>query len=53
MSNISTEKTSSPVLIAAAWALVILPAAWGFNYTVRNALKIFHTAPATTAPPAK
>jgi hypothetical protein len=42
---------SSPLLIAAAWLLVVLPAAWGLNYTVRNALKIFTpnaAAPATT-----
>jgi hypothetical protein len=40
-------KKSSPLLIAAAWAIVIIPTAWGLNYTVKNALKIF-TAPATT-----
>jgi hypothetical protein len=34
-------KKSSPLLIAAAWALVVLPTAWGLNYTVQNALKLF------------
>jgi hypothetical protein len=42
-------KKSSPLLIAAAWAIVIIPTAWGLNYTVKNALKIF-TAPTATAP---
>ena len=41
-----TRSTSSPLLIAAAWAIVILPTAWGLNYTVQNALKIFTKAPA-------
>ena len=50
----TTVKKSSPILIAEAWAVVIIPTAWGLNYTVKNALKIF-TAPASTAttpPPA-
>ena len=34
-------KRSSPILIIAAWAAVVLPTAWGLNYTVQNALKIF------------
>ncbi len=37
----SNESKSSPLLIVAAWAIVILPAAWGLNLTVQNALKIF------------
>ena len=36
-----TTTKSSPLLIAAAWAIVVLPTAWGLNYTVQNALKIF------------
>jgi hypothetical protein len=44
-------KKSSPLLIAAAWAIVIIPTAWGLNYTLRNALKIFtKPTPAATAP---
>jgi hypothetical protein len=47
-----TTKTSSPLLIAAAWAIVIIPTAWGLNYTVKNALKIFsHPTTAVSAPP--
>lgn len=42
---------SSPILIAAAWAVVVLPTAWGLNYTIKNALKIF-AKPATVAAPA-
>jgi hypothetical protein len=49
----TTTKTSSPILIAAAWLVVLVPTAWGLNYTVRNAVKIFDRAPtpsATSAP---
>jgi hypothetical protein len=43
-------KKSSPLLIAAAWAIVVIPTAWGLNYTVKNALKIFaKPVPAATA----
>ena len=47
-----TEKKSSPLLIAVAWAVVIIPTAWGLNYTVQNAMKIFAkaTPPTQTAP---
>ncbi|MGF7182595.1 MFS transporter small subunit [Tunturiibacter psychrotolerans] len=48
----SNIKKSSPLLIAAAWIIVIIPTAWGLDYTVKNALKIFATsapAPITTA----
>jgi hypothetical protein len=41
-------KKSSPLLIAAAWIIVIVPTAWGLNYTVQNALKLF-TAPTPAA----
>lgn len=45
------EKKSSPILIAAAWMIVIIPTVWGLNYTVKNALKIFSdNTPAATAP---
>jgi hypothetical protein len=43
-------KNSSPALIAVAWIIVLVPAAWGLTYTVQNALKIF-TAPAPAAAP--
>jgi hypothetical protein len=43
-------KKSSPLLIAIAWLIVIIPTAWGLNYTVQNAMKIF-SAPASA--PAK
>ena len=45
----STVKKSSPALIAVAWLIVTVPAAWGLTYTVQNALKIFSTG-ATAAP---
>ncbi len=41
---------SSPVLIAVAWLIVIVPTAWGLTHTVQSALKIF--APTTVASPA-
>jgi hypothetical protein len=44
-------KKSSPLLIAAAWAIVIIPTAWGLNYTVQNAMKIFTKATPTTTTP--
>lgn len=44
-------KKSSPVLIAAAWLIVLAPTAWGLTFTVQNALKLFTaTAPATGLP---
>ena len=49
----TAEKKSSPLLIAAAWAIVVIPTAWGFKYTVQNALKIFTAAKPTASPSAK
>ena len=47
----SNVSKSSPVLIAVAWLVVLLPTGWGLTYTVQNALKIFtKVAPAATAP---
>jgi hypothetical protein len=53
MAESTDVKKSSPLLIAAAWLIVIIPTAWGLDYTVKNALKIFTTSPPTTAAPAK
>ncbi len=50
MTNIAAAKKSSPILIAAAWAVVVLPTAWGLNYTIQNALKIFAKPAVVTAP---
>ncbi len=41
MAEAVNVQKSSPVLIALAWAIVVLPTIWGLNYTVQNALKIF------------
>jgi hypothetical protein len=50
----NTVKKSSPVMIALAWAVVIIPLGWGFNYTLQNAFKLFTaSAPAATTVPAK
>jgi hypothetical protein len=46
-------KESSPLLIAVAWIIVIVPTAWGLNYTVRNAMKLFTSATPAAAAPAK
>ena len=48
MAESVTTKKSSPLLVAAAWIIVIIPTAWGLDYTVKNALKIF-TASTPTA----
>ncbi|WP_260737607.1 MFS transporter small subunit [Tunturiibacter lichenicola] len=50
MADTTNVKKSSPLLIAAAWIIVIIPTAWGLDYTVKNALKIFNigTPAATT-----
>jgi hypothetical protein len=50
MAETTNVKKSSPLLIAVAWIIVIIPTAWGLDYTVKNALKIFNigTPPAAT-----
>ncbi len=48
MAEMVSGKKSSPILIAAAWTLVVLPTLWGLNYTVQNAMKIF-AKPTTSA----
>ena len=51
MAQLDSVKKSSPLLIAFAWLIVIIPTAWGLNYTVQNAMKLFTAStPATTAP---
>lgn len=45
-----TAPKSQSLLVAAAWLIVTLPAAWGLSYTVKNALKLFTQHPAATAP---
>jgi hypothetical protein len=51
MTDSPAVKTSSPLLIAVAWIIVVVPTAWGLNYTVRNAMKLFtSSAPAASAP---
>jgi hypothetical protein len=48
----STVKKSSPLAIAMAWIIVIVPTAWGFAFTLENALKLFTaSAPASTLSP--
>ena len=43
-------KKSSPLLIALAWLVVILPAGWGLSYTLKNAAKLFAPAPSALPP---
>jgi hypothetical protein len=46
-----TVKKSSPLAVAAAWIVVLVPIAWGFNYTLANAMKLFTAhPPASTTP---
>jgi hypothetical protein len=42
-------RRTSPLLVAAAWAVVGLPAAWGIWMTVLTSIQLFHP---TAAPPA-
>ena len=49
----SQPKSSSPILIAAAWLVVLVPTIWGFSYTAQNAMKIFDRAPAPATAPSK
>jgi hypothetical protein len=53
MADSDSTKKSSPLLIAAAWIIVIIPTAWGLDYTVKNALKIFVTSTTPSTTPAK
>jgi hypothetical protein len=53
MAQLDPVKKSSPLLIAVAWTIVIVPTAWGLNYTVRNAMKLFTASAPATAAPAK
>ena len=40
---------NSPVLLALAWAVVAIPAAWGISMTAKTSVQLFKpTAPATT-----
>ena len=51
MANSTEVKKSSPLMIAVAWIIVIVPTAWGLKYTVQNAMKLFTApTPAVTAP---
>jgi hypothetical protein len=53
MAQVDPATKSSPLLITLAWLIVLIPTAWGLNYTVQNAMKLF-TAPApVVAAPAK
>jgi hypothetical protein len=49
----TTAKKSSSALIALAWAIVIIPTAWGFNFTLQNAMKLFTAPSAAPTAPAK
>jgi hypothetical protein len=40
-----SEPKTSPLLLLAAWGVVIAPAAWGLFHTVQNALKLFVASP--------
>lgn len=54
MASETTQSTSSPLLIAFAWLVVLIPAGWGLTLTAQNAAKIFTkgTPAAATAAPA-
>lgn len=39
--NASEQSTTPPILIGAAWALVMIPLAWGLISTLSKALLLF------------
>ena len=43
-------KTTSPLLIVAAWLVVGIPASWGVYNTALNAKKLFVAPPPAAAP---
>ncbi|HXC94984.1 MAG TPA: hypothetical protein VNU92_04745 [Edaphobacter sp.] len=49
----TTVKKSSPILIVFAWAIVVIPLGWGFNYTLQNAIKLFTAPTPVQAAPGK
>jgi hypothetical protein len=53
MADSNTVKKSSPLLVAAAWMIVIVPTAWGLNYTIKNAMKLFTASTPAAAAPVK
>lgn len=50
--NRTMPASTNPILLLCAWAIVILPTAWGLSYTVQSAMKIFATEPAASSAPA-
>jgi hypothetical protein len=38
---VTSENKTAPILIAVAWFVVSIPAAWGVYYTLMNAIKLF------------
>jgi hypothetical protein len=47
----SETRTTSPLLIVAAWMIVGIPAAWGVYNTALNAKKLFVAPPPVAAVP--
>jgi len=45
-------KKSSPAMIAIAWIVVGVPLGWGVYKSSMNAVKLFQSQPAATAPAA-
>jgi hypothetical protein len=52
VSGAAPPRPTSPALIAAAWLVVCVPAAWGVYETIRKSIPLFHppAAHAATAP---
>ena len=46
------HRASSPILIAIAWIIVGVPAAWGVTQTLHKSMALFQSPPPTTAPAA-
>jgi hypothetical protein len=50
MSHAGAERTS-PLVVAAAWAVVAVPLAWGVYQTAIKSLPLFRASAATVPPP--
>ena len=47
MTDSSEPKKSASLIVVLAWAVVIIPAAWGITQTLRTSAKLFTSAPTT------
>ncbi len=46
----AAPRTTSPLLLIAAWLVVGVPAAWGVSQTVMRSMDLFRSTPAILTP---